>query len=83
MCVKKVKDCLTTFTAISVLFPFRSLPSKIPLNTSPKAPLPNKLEAKKSYNNEIKKIPVGIFFQYEIFFTKNGDVIVEITNVLI
>lgn len=47
MCVKKVKDCLTTFTAISVLFPFRSLPSKIPLNTSPKAPLPNKLEAKK------------------------------------
>lgn len=32
---------------MSVLFPFLSLPSKIPLNTSPKAPLPNKLEDKK------------------------------------
>lgn len=65
MFVKKDKETIsTTFTAMSVLFPFRSLPSKIPLNTSPKAPLPNKLEAK-------KKIPVSIFLRYEMLFKKN------------
>jgi hypothetical protein len=36
--------------AISVFFPFLSLPNKIPLNTSPNAPLPNKL---KKYNQII------------------------------
>lgn len=61
---------------MSVLFPFRSLPSKIPLNTSPKAPLPNKLEAKKKFQSVFS-------CDMKCYLKKTGDVIVEITHVLI
>lgn len=50
---------------MSVLFPFLSLPSKIPLNTSPKAPLPNKLEDKKHKKN------VSVSIQLTLNYSKN------------
>lgn len=68
---------------MSVLFPFLSLPSKIPLNTSPKAPLPNKLKDKKH-----KKMSLSVFNSHSIILKierkkENGAIFLEITHVLI